>query len=562
MVFHVVSILVSAMISGMGFFLAFTLIRILYHRKQDFVWWGISQLLYVTGMVLLAARDSIPDFYSIIVGNFLILVGYGCIWIGSSIYKGRKIRIRTIILLIVSYLMVHLYFTYIRPDITFRVVNTDLSIALMSTGISVTILSGWRKRKSIIECMPAFPLIADVIFKIVIVSVQLVNDNPAEPFQRNPYVAYVSLAGLLVQILWGISVFLMVFDGLFANARSAEDEAVNSKNLLRTILDTIPTRVFWKNSDLSYIGANARFLRDVKISDIAELQGKKDSDLVWKENALLYQIEEQNVMRTGKAELYHEGSMPAGENGMMDILMSRIPLVNSTHRIIGVVGAYQDITEQKKAREKINLLLNEKEMLLKEVHHRIKNNMSIISSILHLQAGKSADSTVSHVLLEARNRVLSMMLIYDRLYRSSDYRKLSVADYLNMLIDEISAIYPKQDQVSVTKKIDSFELDSEKLFPVGILINELLTNSYKYAFTEPLPGDRKPEIGVVVTKGPDDMVTMEIDDNGNGFPEVETEESKKGFGLILVGLLSDQLEAKITRNISSGVHYRIVFPGV
>ena len=147
-------------------------------------------------------------------------------------------------------------------------------------------------------------------------------------------------------------------------------------------------------------------------------------------------------------------------------------------------GVLQDITERKLADEKIKNLLTEKELLLRETHHRIKNNMSTIVSLLNLQAGSLNDSSAVSALQDAGGRVRGMMALYDKLYQTGDFQIMPVADYFSSLIDEVVENFPNRGLVRIEKKIDAFDLDVKKIQPLGIIINELFTNIMKYAFSE------------------------------------------------------------------------------
>lgn len=208
--------------------------------------------------------------------------------------------------------------------------------------------------------------------------------------------------------------------------------------------------------------------------------------------------------------------------------------------IIGRVWSFRDVTEKTLAEQKIRKLLNEKEMILKEVHHRIKNNMNTLSSLLSLQASMAEESKAAVVLEDAGNRVKSLMVLYDKLYNSEDFREISVLHYLPSLIDEIIKNFPHTGTIIVEKEIHDFLLDTKQLQALGILANELITNIMKYAFAD----GRNGRIGIEVTIS-NNIVHFMIEDNGVGIPESVDLKNPGGFGLMLVNLLADQLRGKI-----------------
>ena len=204
--------------------------------------------------------------------------------------------------------------------------------------------------------------------------------------------------------------------------------------------------------------------------------------------------------------------------------------------------AIEDITERKDAEKKIKALLAEKELILKEVHHRIKNSMNTIKSLLTLQAAMLKDPTAIEALTDTESRVQSMMLLYDKLYRSTGYIEISIKDYLFSLIDEIIENFPNGDSITVQKNMDDFICDAKKLQSIGIIINELLTNIMKYAFLGKENQVNLIEVSVILKNNKASIV---IKDNGVGIPENIDFENSTGFGLTLVRLLTEQIGGTI-----------------
>ena len=231
-----------------------------------------------------------------------------------------------------------------------------------------------------------------------------------------------------------------------------------------------------------------------------------------------------------------------------------IPKYDTLGVLVSYDGVIKDITGRKQAEEKIKSLLVEKELILKEVHHRIKNNMNTINSLLNLQAGSVHDPAAVTALEDAGRRVRSMMMLYDKLYRSDSFSEMSTAKYLPQLIDEILVTFPNYRRVIVEKHIGDFVLDIKKLQSIGIIINELLTNIMKYAFI----GRENGVIGVFASLK-DSLVSITIQDNGNGLPDTVDFEHSTGFGLTLVGVLAKQLRGKIRIGRENGTSIILEF---
>ncbi|MCX6136396.1 MAG: ATP-binding protein [Ignavibacteriales bacterium] len=210
--------------------------------------------------------------------------------------------------------------------------------------------------------------------------------------------------------------------------------------------------------------------------------------------------------------------------------------------------------EREVAAEKIKALLRERENLLKEVHHRIKNNMNVMMSLLSLQADAIKDPNATIVLRDAGNRIRSMMVLYENLYRSEDYGQISAKIYLTHLLDLIVDTFPNSGRIAIENHIDDFMLDANKISPLGIIVNELITNSIKYAF----PGERQGLITVAASlRG--EKVTVRVEDNGIGIPEFLDIESAPGFGLQLVTMLTKQLDGTMQLVRENGTKFVLDF---
>jgi two-component sensor histidine kinase len=184
----------------------------------------------------------------------------------------------------------------------------------------------------------------------------------------------------------------------------------------------------------------------------------------------------------------------------------------------------------------------------------MKNNMNTIASLLSLQAGTLTEQSAITALEDAQHRIQSMTLLYDQLYRKKDFSRLPVNEYFGVLIDEIISNFPDSISVKTIKQIDCFVLEISKLQPLGIILNELLTNCMKYAFA----GKNEGVISVSIFLN-GDQVTIEVADNGIGIPESVSFENSSGFGLVLVNALVQQLHGKIRIEKKTGTRIILEF---
>jgi PAS domain S-box-containing protein len=215
---------------------------------------------------------------------------------------------------------------------------------------------------------------------------------------------------------------------------------------------------------------------------------------------------------------------------------------------------WRDITELKQSEEEIKRQLAEKEILLREVHHRIKNNIASIGGLLSLHMRTVTHPQAIAALRDAIGRVDSLHILYDKLLLTEDYKELSVKNYLDDLVEKIFAIFPDNAKIKIEKRIDDFQLDPKRLFPLGSIINELLTNIMKYAFA----GRKTGLVKISLSKAAG-HVTLTVQDNGIGLPEGFDVNESKGFGLVLVKMLSQQLGGEFAMEKRKGTRCTIEF---
>ncbi len=201
------------------------------------------------------------------------------------------------------------------------------------------------------------------------------------------------------------------------------------------------------------------------------------------------------------------------------------------------VGTHQDITARKRAEAEIQKQLSEKEVLLREVHHRVKNNIANIESFLGLQARSSENPEVLAALQNALSRVQSMRVLFDKLLLSKDFRDVSIKSYIEELIDSLLKVFRPATDITITTEIDEFLLSSQKAVPVGIIVNELLTNVFKYAFS----GRHRGTVRIAITRT-GTTAALTVHDDGIGIDERKEMNRSPGFGLTIVKMLAEQLK--------------------
>jgi len=219
-----------------------------------------------------------------------------------------------------------------------------------------------------------------------------------------------------------------------------------------------------------------------------------------------------------------------------------------------ILLAIEDVTARRETEKRNAALLAEKDLILKEVHHRIKNSMNTIKSLLTLQAVELEDPAAVKALEDTGSRVYSMMLLYDKLYRSVDYTDISVKSYLYPLVDEIIANFPNNGSITVEKRFDDFTIGAKVMQSIGIIVNELLTNIMKYAFTGRSEGVIRVSATLI-----GDTASITVQDDGNGVPEAVNFQNTPGFGLMLVRTLTEQIGGTIALRRGRGTTVELRF---
>jgi PAS domain S-box-containing protein len=231
------------------------------------------------------------------------------------------------------------------------------------------------------------------------------------------------------------------------------------------------------------------------------------------------------------------------------------PIVLENNQIEEATYIVHDITEKKQAEQLIKEALKEKEILLKEVHHRVKNNLQIISSIINLQSTFVKDESSQDMLKDIQNRIKTMSFIHESLYQTKDFSSINFAEYVQNLAQNLThsyRLYDKKIEIKVIAKPIFLNLDQS--IPCGLIINELVTNAFKYAFKNKNEG----EINISITQQ-NQTVFVIVEDNGLGFPKEIDFKNTESLGLQLVVTLTEQLSGKIELETKKGTKFILSF---
>jgi len=225
--------------------------------------------------------------------------------------------------------------------------------------------------------------------------------------------------------------------------------------------------------------------------------------------------------------------------------------------VTGIHGVAHDITERKKAEEQIEKDLRIKETLLREIHHRVKNNLNVVTSLLNLQADKiKTKEDAIAAFKKSRDRVYSMALVHEHLYKSKDFSHINMKPYIESITNELLRIYATRTHVTLNFKIENVFLDIDRAIPCGLIINELITNAMKHSF----PNQDNGTIDIIVRLLKNHMIELIIKDNGIGLPPDFDISKQESLGLRLIKILTIQLDGTLEATNDRGAVFKIEFP--
>jgi len=318
--------------------------------------------------------------------------------------------------------------------------------------------------------------------------------------------------------------------------KKAEEELVKSDKEKSAIFATISEHVLELRPDLTVVWANRAAI---------EALGGKENEVIGRKCYELWFGRDEPCPICPVLAACQSGHPERAESITPDGRwwhVSAYPLKNEQGETTLIIEVSLDITDRKKAEEAMMQSLREKEILLKEVHHRVKNNLQVISSILNLQSTLLTDPQARAAIRECQHRIKSMALVHEKLYRAGDLARIDLAGYLSSLAKSIFLEHQvNSDRVKLHLEIEPVDLDLNVAVPLGLILNELITNAFIHAF----PEGREGNIWVSFKKRPDGLVELRVKDDGVGFPSEMDFKQSESLGLVIINTLVEQIEGQL-----------------
>jgi PAS domain S-box-containing protein len=356
--------------------------------------------------------------------------------------------------------------------------------------------------------------------------------------------------------------FAMIFRDI-TDKKKAEEALQASEEKHRTLFETMTQGVVYQNVDGNIISANSAAENILGLT-IDQMVGRTSMDPRWKSihedgsdfpgdtHPSMVALKTGKEVRNAVMGVFH----PDKEKHVW-ININAVPQFRpGEDKPSQVYTTFEDITHRIEAEEHIKASLSEKELLLKEIHHRVKNNLQVISSMLSLQSMQIMDDDLKAMFRESQGRVQTMAIVHEKMYQSADLAKIGFSDYIRDLTRELFVSYGvDSSKITSNISVQNINLGVDVAIPCGLIINELISNSIKHAF----PRGKEGEININLISEENNKYKLIVGDNGVGFPEGFDLNHLESLGLRLVNTLVGQLDGKIELDNDNGSTFKIEF---
>ncbi|WP_138432061.1 histidine kinase dimerization/phosphoacceptor domain -containing protein [Fodinibius saliphilus] len=382
-------------------------------------------------------------------------------------------------------------------------------------------------------------------------SVWIATITPNHLFKKANSTKSNTFSLILALVLCGL-VSISFFFGL--KSLAAENSLLKTNKRLRSLIDSSPLAIcvinthgivtdFWNSAAENMFGWKSENVVGHLLPLIDEKEIEDFKELI------------QNSIKKGG--LTNKEIIKERKDGSKGIFMLNIGMISGGEEMLVLL---EDITEVKQYQQKIKKSLNEKEFLLTEIHHRVKNNLAIIVGLIDLQKDRISDEQIIPILNETQSRIHSISGVHELLYQADDFTEICLGEYVDKLLDKLQQTYQGTERpVLISKEIGSFGVNINQAVPLGLLINELITNSFKHAFSN----TQIPKITLSIDQE-DEVIKIHYQDNGEGLDQ-KVFEGKNSLGLNLVRTLIKQLGANYklssSNNPGFGIHLEFSVSG-
>lgn len=353
---------------------------------------------------------------------------------------------------------------------------------------------------------------------------------------------------------------VLYYEGLLSDIterKRLEDERTESEALYRALFENANDAVFLLGTDGIHVKIN-RKAAEMTGYAVEELVGKSVKDLVAPGEYPDAQERLKGIVEGTTYPIY-ERLFRKKDGSEFQVEINASLILDADRRPRFIQSVIRDISERKAKERALQTALQEKDILLKEIHHRVKNNMQVVSSLLSLQSRYISDPRDVEAFRECQRRIRSMALVHEKLYRSRSLSRIEFGGYVRQLAGQLlSSAEKRPGTVGLKLDVEETMFDIQTAIPLGLIVNELLSNALKYAF----PGERKGQISISLRAGERDEFVLTFSDDGVGLPPGVDLVRSESLGFQLVSMLVEQLDGRVDIQGESGTGFRIFFKEV
>ncbi|MBF0559411.1 MAG: PAS domain S-box protein [Nitrospirae bacterium] len=338
--------------------------------------------------------------------------------------------------------------------------------------------------------------------------------------------------------------------------KQAEEKLTESNERFRSLVETTSDWIWELDESGIYTYVSPK-VKDLLGYEQQEIIGKSPFDLMSQEEAKRVAEEFGAIVNARRLFAGLENTNLHKDGRLVVLETSGVPIFDAEGKFRGYRGIDRDITERKKAEEQIEQSLREKETLLRELYHRTKNNMQVITSLLGLQSRGIDDKKTLQILEDTKDRIQSMALVHEKLYKTKNLSQVYLDDYIKDLANALMKSHNvDKEQISVHTDVERIPVSIDTITPLGLVINELMTNALKYAF----PDNKKGEIIIKGSLNEDEIIEITFSDNGIGMPQNINLKKTESLGLTIVRtLVVSQIKGKLEMQTNKGTAFIIKF---
>jgi len=350
-----------------------------------------------------------------------------------------------------------------------------------------------------------------------------------------------------------VSIWEEDYTEVYALLKALKQQGVNN---IEEHLHDHPEILKSLTSRIKVLDVNDATLRMYNAASKAEFLGSLEKVFV-SDSAESF-IHEMAAVASG--ERYYEGETIGRKltGELMNLILRiTIPEEDGWGDYSNVLVSIIDITARKQAEEKVRKSLEEKRILLMEIHHRVKNNLNIVASLLNMQSDQiNSVEQAREALLLSQSRVHSMAMVHEKLYQSADLAHIAMKSYVEDMVEELHNLYRSDADIEIKLQIGDINLAITQAVPLALLLNELVTNTFLHAFDEEAYG----ELHILFSGESDEQCTLIVQDNGKGFNRASVADERHSLGLQLIEILSEQLHGQAEFTGDSGTRFTLRFP--